>query len=142
MEAIISQAMFDTVFLQITLPSSGTSTLQATSRFPLRLLLQVTHLDNLEVTLALLVWKHRHFYFRLDRLIRYNIKEVRLALFKFQATSYIFHILAVEKSVNRSRSQFTLAYTFNDRLRAQLRITTCKDSVAIRHVVMRICLDS
>src|SRR5216684_3663426 len=77
MEAIISQAMLDTVFLQITLSGSGTGTLQATSRFALSLLLQVAHLDNLEVTLALL---------------------------EFQATGHILHIFITEEGMYRTRT--------------------------------------
>src|SRR5215469_3011256 len=94
MEAVIRQSMFDTVLLQITLPCCWTSTLQAACRFTLSLLLQVTHLNELEVAFALLIWKHWHFYLWLNRLVRHNIEEVGFTLFKFQATSCVLHILA------------------------------------------------
>src|SRR6266487_4506985 len=115
MEAVISQTMFDTVLLQITLSGRWTCTLQATSRFALGLLLQVAHLDQLEVATTFLIRKHRHFYFWLDRLVRHNIKEVRFTLFEFQATGRILHILATEEGIYRTRSELTLGHTFDNR---------------------------
>ncbi len=80
MEAVIGQAMLDTVFLQITLTRGGTGTLQTTGRFSLRLLAQIALLDDAEVALALLLGQHGHLDFGFDRLVGHDIEQVGLAL--------------------------------------------------------------
>src|SRR5260370_34103083 len=141
MEAVLRQAMLNAVLLQITLPCCRAGALQTPSRFTLGLLLQVAQFDQFEVPLAFLVRQHRHFDFRLDRLIRHDVEEIGFALFEFQATSHFVHVLTIEEGMHRTGRQLPLADTFNDRLPTQLCITACEDAPAVCHEGMRIRLD-
>src|SRR5581483_4900440 len=100
MEAIIRQAKLDAVLLQVTLTGSGTHALQAASRLTLGLFLQVSQLDKLETALALLIGQHGHLHLRLNGLVRYNIEEIGLALFQFQATRNVEHVFTTQKSMH------------------------------------------
>ena len=140
-EAVIGQSMLDTVLLQITLTGCRTRALQATSRFALGLFFQIAQLDQREAAFALLIRQHWHFDLRLDRLIRNNVEQVGFALFQFKAVGRCFHIFAAEKGINGPSAEFALGNTFDNGLRAHLRVTTGKDGVAVGHVVMRIRLD-
>src|SRR6266700_5783508 len=64
-EAVISQAVLDAILLQVTLAGRGAYTLQAAPRLAFSLFLQIAHLNNPEVALALLIRQHRHLYLRL-----------------------------------------------------------------------------
>ena len=80
-EAVVGESMLDAILLQVALTSRGTGTLQTTCSLTFGLLSQVAHFDQLEVAGAVLVGQHRHLHFWLDRLIRYDVEEVRTTLF-------------------------------------------------------------
>src|SRR5258708_22138652 len=65
MEAAISQAMLDTVLLQIALTSGGTGTLQTKNPFPFCLLLHIALLHPTEITFSILLLEPLHLSFRI-----------------------------------------------------------------------------
>src|SRR5689334_11496255 len=115
-ETIVSQAMFDTILLEIALTSGWARTLQATSRLTLGLLTQIAHLNDAEVALALLVGQHRHLHFWLDWLIGHNIEEIWSTLLQFQTAGHFFHILTHQVGMDRTSTKLALSYTLNDGL--------------------------
>ena len=86
-EAVVFEVVLEAVLLQVALPRRRAGALEAAARLALRLLLRVAHLDQPEVALALVVGQHRHLDLRLDRLVRHDVEEVRLALLRLDASS-------------------------------------------------------
>src|ERR1051326_6295937 len=108
MEAVIGQSVLDAILLQVALAGSGAYTLQAATRLALSLFLHITHLNQFEAALALLIGQHGHLYLRLNRFIRNDIEEIRFALFYLQSAGNFVHIFTIEEGMNGARTQFTL----------------------------------
>src|SRR5260370_4210553 len=103
--------------------------------------MQVAHLNQFEVSLALFIREHRNFACGLDWFVRHDIEEVRPAPLEFEETSHFVHLLAIEEGMDCTCGQLALSDTLDNRLRAQLRIAPCKNAPAIGHEVKWIRLD-
>src|SRR5262249_49309145 len=140
-EAIVYQAIFDAVFLQVALASGRAGALEATPRLALRLLLGVAQLDEAEVAAAVLIGQHRHLDLWLDGLVGHDVEEVGLALLGLDALGDLCHVLAAQVGVHSAGGELALGHALDDGRGTKLAISASEDTRSGGHKAIGIRLD-